>query len=119
MSPQRVILPNRIYPKLFVGDALDNVQHLRHLLAELGSRKANGVSMLHGHVTRRMWQPLWPGLPEFEVPIGHITNGVHVTSWLAPAMRQLFDRYLGSAWPQKTRWHETWTAVDRIEDEEL
>ena len=50
------------------------------------SRRANAVSSLHGYVTRRMWSNLWPGRPEEEIPIGHITNGVHIPSWLAQQM---------------------------------
>ncbi len=56
------------------------------------SRRANAVSALHGHVSRRMWAHLWPWRVEEEIPIGHITNGVHVPSWLAWQMLQLYDR---------------------------
>ena len=59
------------------------------------SRRANAVSALHGEVSRAMWTGLYPGKPEDEVPIGHITNGVHVPSWLAPQMFRLYDRHLG------------------------
>ncbi len=59
------------------------------------SRRANAVSSLHGEVSRAMWTGLYPGQPEDEVPIGHITNGVHVPTWLAPQMRRLYDRHLG------------------------
>ena len=58
------------------------------------SRHANGVSALHGAVSRRMWQPLYPSRTEEQVPIGHITNGVHLGSWIAPQMHQLYDRHL-------------------------
>ena len=61
-------------------------------------RRANAVSSLHGHVSRAMWMPLWPGVREEDVPIGHITNGVHVPTWLAPQMRQVYDRHLGADW---------------------
>ncbi len=83
------------------------------------SQHANGVSALHGMVSRRMWQPLFPGRSEQEVPIGHITNGVHVQSWVAPQLHLVFDRHLGTDWPKKQRHPETWEAVDRIEDAEL
>ena len=62
------------------------------------SRRANAVSALHGEVSRAMWTGLYPGKPEEEVPIGHITNGVHVPTWLAPQMFRLYDRHLGSGW---------------------
>ena len=64
------------------------------VLALKASRYRNGVSSLHGHTTRRMWHKVWPARAEEEVPIGHVTNGVHVPSWLAQPMRQLYDRYL-------------------------
>ena len=62
------------------------------------SRRANAVSALHGEVSRAMWTGLYPGKPEDEVPIGHITNGVHVPTWLAPQMFRLYDRHLGTGW---------------------
>src|ERR1017187_8759963 len=62
------------------------------------SRRANAVSSLHGEVSREMWWPLFPGKPADAVPIGHITNGVHVPSWLAPQMKRLYDRHLGVGW---------------------
>ncbi len=62
------------------------------------SRRANAVSSLHGEVSREMWWQLYPGKPADAVPIGHITNGVHVPSWLAPQMGRLYDRHLGVGW---------------------
>ena len=62
------------------------------------SRRANAVSSLHGEVSREMWWSLYPGKPADAVPIGHITNGVHVPSWLAPQMSRLYDRHLGVGW---------------------
>ena len=59
------------------------------------ARRVNAVSSLHGEVSRAMWKDLYPGTPEDAVPIGHITNGVHVPSWLAPQMCRLYDRHLG------------------------
>jgi len=59
---------------------------------------SNGVSNLHGDVSRRMWQGIWPGVPVDEVPIGHVTNGVHLRSWISNEMNQLYDRYLGPQW---------------------
>ncbi len=58
----------------------------------------NGVSEKHGEVARRMWADLWPSHDADDVPIGHITNGVHVPTWIAPGFRDLFDRYLGPDW---------------------
>jgi starch phosphorylase len=89
------------------------------VLALKGSRYRNGVSHLHGHVARRMWRRLWPGRAEEEIPIGHITNGVHAPSWLAPPMRLLYDRYLGPDWPARQADPQTWEAIADVDDEEL
>src|SRR5262249_23337749 len=62
------------------------------------SRRANAVSAMHGQVSRAMWTGLYPGRAEDAVPIGHITNGVHVPTWLAPQMFRLYDRHLGAGW---------------------
>jgi starch phosphorylase len=83
------------------------------------ARYANAVSALHGRVTRQMWQNLWPGRPEAEVPIGHITNGVHAKSWLAPPMFDLYTRRLGSAWQQQMCNPEIWEKIEAIPDAEF
>jgi len=62
------------------------------------SQDCNGVSRLHGQVARRMWAHVWPDVPEDEVPISHITNGVHVPSWISYELALLFERYLGQDW---------------------
>lgn len=80
---------------------------------------ANGVSRLHGDVSRRMWRNLWPDVPLPEVPIGHVTNGVHTDTWAHPGLAILFDRYLGSAWREAIERRETWAKVESIPDEEL
>jgi glycogen phosphorylase len=89
------------------------------VLALRGSRYRNGVSNLHGHVARRMWMDVWPGRAEEEVPIGHITNGVHVRSWLALSMNRIYDRYLGADWPAHQSECRTWQAIGSINDAEL
>ncbi|MEI6972049.1 MAG: alpha-glucan family phosphorylase, partial [bacterium] len=81
--------------------------------------RSNAVSSLHGHVTRKMWNTLWPGRAETDVPIDHITNGVHISSWLAPPMAQLYDRYLGPNWRDATCLPQTWLGIDSVEDAEL
>ena len=65
------------------------------------SRRANAVSSLHGEVSRAMWSGLFPAYREEHVPIGHITNGVHVHTWLAPQMRLVYERHLGPDWAQR------------------
>jgi glycogen phosphorylase len=83
------------------------------------SHRANAVSSLHGHVSRAMWAPLFPGAREEHVPIGHITNGVHVKSWLAPQMKRLYDRHFGPDWLTHGGDSRLWDAVDDIDDGEL
>jgi starch phosphorylase len=83
------------------------------------SRKANAVSSLHGDVSRAMWTSLYPGVALERVPIGHITNGVHVPSWLAPPMRRVFDRHLGPDWPQRSADPGTWDAIETLDAGEL
>jgi len=89
------------------------------VLAMKLSRRANAVSSLHGQVSRSMWTGLFPNRPEEEVPIGHITNGVHVLTWLAPQMQQLFDRHLGADWQSRSGEPEVWEGVEKVEDGEL
>lgn len=89
------------------------------VLAIRCSKFANGVSRLHGAVSRRMWKNIWPGVPENEVPIGHVTNGVHTATWLAPAMGALYDRYLQTDWRDRPQDEALWAGVDRIPDREL
>jgi starch phosphorylase len=83
------------------------------------SRRANAVSALHGEVSRAMWTGLCPGKPEDEVPIGHITNGVHVPSWLAPQMFRLYDRHLGTNWHQHSSEAKIWEGIEDVDDGEL
>ena len=83
------------------------------------SRRANAVSALHGEVSRAMWTGLCPGKPEDEVPIGHITNGVHVPSWLAPQMFRLYDRHLGTNWHEHSSEAKIWEGIESVDDGEL
>lgn len=83
------------------------------------ARRSNAVSALHGEVSRQMWTGLYPGKPEDEVPIGHITNGVHVPTWLAPQMARLYDRHLGPDWQQRSGEASTWEGIENVDDGEL
>ena len=83
------------------------------------SRRANAVSSLHGHVSRRMWAHLWPWRVEEEVPIGHITNGVHIPSWLAFPMQQLYDRNLDHTWQDRMGDSEVWRNIYNVDPGEL
>lgn len=83
------------------------------------SRAANGVSRRHGEVARQMWQGLWPGRSADAVPIGSVTNGVHVPTWVGAPMRALLDRHLGDGWWRRAADPRTWAALDAVPDEEL
>ena len=89
------------------------------VLALKTANRANGVSAIHGGVSRRMWNTLWPSRAEHEVPIGHITNGVHVASWLAPQMLRLYERTLGRDWMDRIRRREVWRGIKSLDDGEL
>ena len=89
------------------------------VLALKNARRSNAVSSLHGDVSRSMWQPLYPGRAEEEVPIDHITNGIHVPSWVAPQMRQLFDRHLGPDWIRNSSDPALWDKIGPIDNGEL
>jgi len=79
----------------------------------------NAVSRLHGHVSRRMWQRIWPRSPESDLPIGHVTNGVHIPSYIFKGMAEHFDRYLSPRWIEDPDNVKIWERVDRIPDSEL
>jgi starch phosphorylase len=80
---------------------------------------SNGVAKLHGNVSRKMWQKVWPGVPVTDTPIISITNGVHAPSWISREMAGLYDRYLGPRWREDAGDSGLWSRVDHIPDEEL
>src|SRR5262249_61580022 len=83
------------------------------------SNTSNGVSQLHGQVSRRMWRAIWPELPDAEVPVISITNGVHTRTWVSPDMAQLYQRYLGIPWEERPTDHSGWKRVEHIPHAEL
>jgi len=83
------------------------------------SRRANAVSAIHSDISRRMWHSLWPDRSQEEVPIGHITNGVHVGTWIATEMDRLYRRWLGEDWQAQMHNPKTWEAVEDMYDEEI
>jgi starch phosphorylase len=83
------------------------------------SRYRNAVSAIHARVSRAMWHGLWPSLPEDQVPIRDITNGVHTATWLAVPMAQLYRAYLGDDWQERIWDPDLWSAVDRIDEVEF
>jgi len=80
---------------------------------------SNGVSRLHGQVSRQMWQSIWPRVPHHEIPIGHVTNGVHFRSWISREMDQIYDRYLGPRWKEEPADERVWRQAEHIPAEEL
>lgn len=97
----------------------DNEPFNMAILALKLSEKANGVSKLHGVVSRRMWQNLWPGIPEMEIPISSVTNGVHTKSYMSSDMDELFNRYLGPRWYDEAPDSDIWEKVESIPPMEL
>jgi starch phosphorylase len=83
------------------------------------SNTSNGVSKLHGVVSRKMWKAIWPDLPEAEIPITSITNGVHTRTWMSTEFAQLYERYLGVQWEEKPTDHSVWKRVEHIPNAEL
>jgi glycogen phosphorylase len=79
----------------------------------------NGVAALHGETSRRIWSELWPGVPEDEVPIGHVTNGVHVKSWMAPEIQSLVSRTLPEDWRRRVDDVTMWRAFEEVDPAEL
>jgi starch phosphorylase len=89
------------------------------ILSLHSSQYANAVSELHGKVSRRMWHSLWPDRAVDDVPIGHITNGVHARTWISSAMKDLLDDTLGEDWRYHLSDPDYWQALHRIPDEAL
>jgi glycogen phosphorylase len=81
--------------------------------------RRNGVSKLHGEISRQMWHWLWPDKKVDEVPIGHVTNGIHVKTWLAPELKSLYDEILGADWAFDIANQQPWQAVARIPEIKL
>src|SRR5271155_368974 len=113
LSQERLLSFGRVYPSDHAEQFCMTVLGLKL------SRRANAVSSLHGEVSRSMWKNLYPGRNEDAVPIGHITNGVHVPSWLAPQMCRLYDRHLGVGWQEKSGSAKIWEGIESCDDGEL
>lgn len=107
----------------FINIARHNLPWGEHfsmpVLAIRMSAERNGVSKLHGEVSRKMWSYLFPGKSENEVPITHITNGVHTGTWLARRLHVLYERYLGHEWMDRLDDPELWNGIEDIPDAEL
>ena len=91
-------------------------------MTALALRTANqrfAVSQLHGKVTRKMWHRLWPQVPEDQVPISHITNGIHVPTWIAPELNSLYEKYIGKDWVKEHDDPRVWERMLNIPPDEL
>jgi starch phosphorylase len=97
----------------------DNQNFNMTVLALTLAGRKNGVSELHGAVTRNIYNNLWPGVPEDEVPVTHVTNGIHTTSWLSPSLRKLYDKYLGTEWLKKISEKSIWLNIDNLPDSQI
>jgi len=100
-------------------DGLSHQSFNMTALALAMSKQCNAVSQLHGTVSRKIWHVLWPDVKEQKVPISHITNGVHVPTWVAPEMGHLYEKYLGPDWVKRQDDPKLWEHVLDIPDDEL
>ncbi|MDH5681318.1 MAG: alpha-glucan family phosphorylase, partial [Spirochaetota bacterium] len=83
------------------------------------SSSVNGVSKLHGEVSKKMWKSTWPDVPEEDIPIQHVTNGIHTRSWISDELTRLYERYLGPMWFEDPLNKDIWKRVDKIPATEL
>jgi starch phosphorylase len=122
LGPLRDGLGLSLHDLMTLGRERPDNPHEDFCMTVLGlklSRRSNAVSALHGEVSRAMWTGLYPGRSEEAVPIGHITNGVHVPTWLAPQMSRLYDRHLGIGWRQQSGEARIWEGIESVDDGEL
>jgi starch phosphorylase len=122
LGPLRDALGISLHDLMALGRERPDNPHEEFCMTVLGlklARRANAVSALHGEVSRAMWTGLYPGRAEDDVPIGHVTNGVHVPTWLAPPMARLYDRHLGVGWRQQSGEARIWDGIEQIDDAEL
>jgi starch phosphorylase len=121
----------------YFGDYWNQLRLQRHEFLSLGTKpgdqynfnmtvlalnlsgKRNGVSELHGAVSRNIYSNIWPGTPEDDVPITHVTNGIHTMTWLSPNLKYMYDRYLPENWQERLYDPQVWEYVQKIPDEEI
>ena len=101
-----------------VNDSMANGFNMGILALKMAGKK-NGVSKLHGAVSRELFTDIWPDVPPQESPIGYVTNGVHTCTWLAPTMKKLYNQYLRPYWQDNIPDDETWKGIYNIPDNEL
>lgn len=101
------------------NNSMNNHDFNMTILSLKMSQLTNGVSQLHGAVSRKMWQNMWPNKPINEVPIDSVTNGIHVDTWMAKSIRELFDRTFGPEWYHQFLTPEYWNGIINIPDNDL
>ena len=97
----------------------DNQNFNMTVLALTLAGRKNGVSELHGAVSRNIFNNVWPGIPEEDVPITHVTNGIHTLTWLSPSIKHLYDKYLDLDWQERLYDKEVWNKIDNIPNDEF
>ena len=100
------------------NDTLDSGFNMGILALKIAGKK-NGVSKLHGAVSRELFGDVWPNIAANESPITHITNGIHTCTWLAPNLKQLYNKYLMPYWQDNIQIDETWKKIDNIPNDKL
>ncbi len=100
------------------GKELDNGFNMGILALKIAGKK-NGVSKLHGAVSRELFGDVWPNIAANEAPIGYVTNGIHTCSWLAPRMKELFNKYLIPYWQDNMHKDQVWEKIRNVPDDKL
>lgn len=103
---------------LRIGPDAPQVFNMTVLALKIAGKK-NGVSELHGAVSRNIFSDIWPNVPEEEIPISHVTNGIHTSTWLDTGFKFLFDRYFGADWENRIHDQGMWDRIYDIPDEEI
>lgn len=122
MTPYSQQLGISMYEFLEMGRIHPHDEQEKFSMTVLGLKLSayhNGVSKLHGVVARNMWKDIWADFPEKEVPIDHITNGIHTKTWISKDFAELYDRFLGNKWRFEADNQQFWDLVDSIPDEDL
>ena len=100
------------------NDSLDNGFNMGILALKIAGKK-NGVSKLHGAVSRELFGDVWPNIAANESPITHVTNGIHTCSWLAPNLKKIYNKYLTPYWEDSIQIDDTWKKIENIPNSEL
>ncbi len=108
-----------VFMKLGYHPTRDHGQYHMAVLAQRLCGRTNGVAKRHGEESRRIWRDLWPGRKTAQVPIGHVTNGVHLATWMSHRMMALLDNHLGPGWGNRLEDPALWEQVLTLDDQVL